>query len=181
MPIFGHGNSAQAAAYLHFAWHQATGQYGYQQHWVAEHHQTVVGLVTCWHDHLGEDFGRETLRSISRFYDVEAALDVLLRSQQLTGELAGPGPHELGIGHLAIHPLWRRQGIGAALLTFMQQQARQLSKQELTLAVHHHNTPARLFYLAQGFTEHYHHGRFIQLTRQVAAQVKEKEGPARDC
>mgnify|MGYP001293789480 CR=1 FL=1 len=165
--IFGQGNTSTALNFLHDAWHQRTGQYGYQQHWVAVQDNEVVGLVTCWHSELGVQFDRDTLQSITRFYGSEQALKIIHRSQELTAELSAPVAHELNLGHLAVHSDYQRQGIGRLLIEFIVQQAKSLSKQTLTLDVELQNIEALQFYIALGFTEQHSTSRFVQLQKTV--------------
>ncbi|WP_228098022.1 GNAT family N-acetyltransferase [Chitinilyticum piscinae] len=56
------------------------------------------------------------------------------------------------IGHLIIHPAWRRQGLGARLLREMEElAARQFSATEIATICFADNVGARVFYQRQGF------------------------------
>lgn len=168
VPIFGRGETAQAQTFLRAAWQHRYGQYGADNHWVALYQGEVVGLVTGWHDQLPADFDRQTLAAITAFYGLDASMDVIMRSQQVTAALHPPLVKELAVGHLAVDLAHRRMGVGSALLAHMEQQARQRHKLSLVLDVHKSNTRALRFYTAQGFTERQALAYFIQMGRGVA-------------
>lgn len=58
---------------------------------------------------------------------------------------------ELHINNLAVDPPHRRQGIGAALLTFVLGEAEKLGVRRATLEVRPSNEPARQLYARHGF------------------------------
>jgi len=58
---------------------------------------------------------------------------------------------ELHINNLAVDPRYRRQGIGAALLTFVLREGERLGVRRATLEVRPSNEAARLLYARHGF------------------------------
>ncbi len=58
---------------------------------------------------------------------------------------------ELHINNLAVDPIHRRRGIGAALLTFVLGEAEKLGVRRATLEVRPSNEPARQLYARHGF------------------------------
>jgi len=59
---------------------------------------------------------------------------------------------ELHINNLAVDPTHRRQGIGAALLTFVLREAEKFGVRRATLEVRPSNEAARLLYARHGFS-----------------------------
>lgn len=168
--IFGMGNEQRALDYLHDTWKRKRGQYGCDNHWVALCNNEIAGLVTCWHNGLPADFDRQTLASITEFYGIDIAMDVVMRSQQVTVALSPPESMELGLGHLAVSPVYQRSGVGTMLVKTMEEQAIALKKLALVLDVHISNTGAMRFYTQQGFTLRQTCTPFIQMSKGIAAR-----------
>ena len=169
--IFGLGNVKRASDYLHDTWVRRHGQYGSDSHWVATCNGEIAGLVTCWHDGLPDDFDRQTLASVTEFYGIDTAMDVVMRSQQVTVALNPPEKMELGIGHLAVSPIYQRTGIATMLVRFMEQHARELKKFALVLDVHRSNTGAIRFYTQQGFAVRQTLSAFMQMAKGISPAV----------
>lgn len=165
--VFGMGDSDKALAYLYSAWNKGGGQYGYENHWVAESDGKVTGLISCWHDNLPEDFDRTTLSSIVDFYGIDDALEIVLRSQRYLAILETPMFTELGIGHLAVTAEARRKGVGTALIEFMELRARTLKKNAIVLNCESANSVAVNFYKSQGFGVHRDNGSFKQMIKAL--------------
>lgn len=165
--IFGNGERDSAYQYLFYSWSFGYGQYGYKNHWVACINEHVVGLLTCWHDHLPADFDRDTLASITGHFGLDKSIDIVMRSQRFSAALHPPLPTELGVGHLSVEAGARRQGVGTALLKIAEEQAREHNKFAIVLDVEATNATALQFYKAQGFGEHQRAEPFIQMIRVV--------------
>lgn len=170
--IFGQGEITRATDFLHYAWHQEEGQYGFKNHWVAEYNHQIAGLVTCWHNQLPVDFDRKTLLSITHFFGLEQAMEVVLQSQQLTASLHPPAADELGIGHLAVSTHLQRTGVGSQLLAHVEDMAHRLSKTAMVLDVHVNNHVARAFYRAKGFDEREQIASFAQMGKTLTPSGK---------
>ncbi len=165
--IFGNGDKAKALAFLKYAWLQAHGQYGCNNHWVACKHTEVIGIITCWHDQLPEDFDHHTLRSIAEHFGVTEALAVIARSQQVAESLQIPTSTQLGVGHVAVHPAHQRTGVATALIEEMKNQAVNRGKQMLILDVETSNSAAITFYRRLGFKEKGVQPPFLHMYKQV--------------
>nr|WP_269468732.1 GNAT family N-acetyltransferase [Alteromonas sp. ASW11-130] len=135
------------------AWLKEGGQYGSDNHWVACKSNQPIGIVTCWHDELPEDFDHKTLACITEYFGVTESLNVIARSQQFAESLQSPDKNQLGVGHVAVHPEYRRAGVATALLQEMEKQAIKRAKHTLILDVETHNEAAIAFYIRQGFKE----------------------------
>jgi len=170
VPIFGLENKEQAERFLMSAWSRGEGQYGYANHWVAECDGQIAGLITCWHDSLPQDFDRQTMSSITHFYGLDGAMEVIIRSQQVTAALHPPLVKELALGHLAVDPTYRRVGVATALISFIESYARELQKLSIVLDVHKSNIQAMAFYAAQGFEVRQAVATFLQMAKGVSPQ-----------
>lgn len=129
----------------------AEGQYGYNNHWVAEVDNRVVGCISAWHSALPSSFHQATLNKLAEFYGVAHTLAVLQASQTLQDCIPKPQDHEWCIGHFAVSATYQKTGVGAALLKFMHEKALNFGKYELCLDVESINTRAINFYLNHGF------------------------------
>ncbi len=165
--IFGLGDAQVAEKYLRYAWLRGEGQYGYKNHWVADDSGVAVGLVTCWHSRLPEDFDRKTLETITDHYGLDKAIDVVMASQQYMATMAPPLATELAVGHLAVCDSHRGMGIGKRLLCFMYEKARQLKKNALVLNAELENQQALGFYRKFGFSEQERVPPFVHLIKPV--------------
>lgn len=165
--IFGHDKNKTAMGYLTHSWELGGGQYGFKNHWVAEKDNTVLGLVTAWHSKLGAAFDRATLDSITSYFTLDEAIQVVMRNQTVAVNLTPPGNTELMIGHLAVATEGQRQGVGRKLVQTMFEQAKALKKRHLVLDVEVSNIAAIRFYQSQGFIEDSVNKGFIRFSRET--------------
>lgn len=165
--IFGHNQNKTAEGYLFHAWQLGGGQYGYNNHWVAEKDGEVLGVITSWHSKLGAAFDRATLDSITSYFTLDEAMNVLMRNQTVAVNLTPPDNTELILGHLAIAPAGQRKGIGTALVDAMHKRAEKLKKRKLVLDVELANVDAIRFYQHVGFSEESINKGFIRFARDV--------------
>lgn len=151
--IFGADDATKALTFLQHAWRLKGGQYGCSSHWVAVQDERIVGVVTAWHVALGAAFDRATLDSITSFFSLDEAVQVLMRNQVLAVELAPPTKTQFMLGHLAVAAHSRRMGVGSMLIDNMRTQAKSMNKQSIVLDVELTNTAAIRFYQALAFSE----------------------------
>jgi ribosomal protein S18 acetylase RimI-like enzyme len=129
------------------------GQYGFENHWVAEIDNQVAGCLCTWHSDLPDSFHQATLIKLTRFYGVAHALSVVQASQALQDCIPKPKKFELCIGHFAVLAKYQRQGVATNLLRFAHQKALVCGKSVLCLDVESTNSQAIDFYLGRGFTQ----------------------------
>jgi len=165
--IFGHANDKTALGYLAHAWKHGGGQYGFENHWVAERGSQVLGLITAWHSKLGAAFDRATLDSITSYFTLDEAITVVMRNQTVAVNLTPPSNTELMIGHLAVSEAGKRQGIGRSLVNTMLAKAAELQKRQVVLDVEVSNIAAIRFYQSLGFNEESINKGFIRFYRSV--------------
>ena len=165
--VFGNENKEVTLAFLTHAWLAKYGQYGCENHWVAEVENDVVGVVTAWHSKLGAEFDRKTLDSITSFYTLDEAMAVLMRNQAVSVGLNPPASTELMLGHLSVHHKAQRGGIGRAMIELMREYALQLKKRTIVLDVQLSNISAIRFYQNVNFKEYAVSGSFVRFVHNL--------------
>jgi ribosomal-protein-alanine N-acetyltransferase len=79
---------------------------------------------------------------------------VIRRTEAIIGYVAlAPGRPRAKLYALMIEPAYQRQGIGSAVLAFVEERAAHLHARELVLAVQPNNKQALGFFKARGFAE----------------------------
>ena len=129
------------------------GQYGFENHWIAEIDNQVAGCLSTWQSDLPDSFHQATLIKLTHFYGVAHALSVVQASRALQDCIPKLKNHELCIGHFAVFAKYQRRGIATNLLRFAQQKALICGKSVLCLDVESKNTQAIDFYLGRGFKQ----------------------------
>lgn len=129
------------------------GQYGFENHWIAEIDNQVAGCLSTWQSDLPDSFHQATLIKLTHFYGVAHALSIVQASRALQDCIPKLKNHELCIGHFAVFAKYQRRGIATNLLRFAQQKALICGKSVLCLDVESKNTQAIDFYLGRGFKQ----------------------------
>lgn len=163
--IFGNGDEQKTREFLHHAWQQGKGQYGFEQHYVIEAQDSVKGMVTVWHNQLDVDFDRFTIATITKFFGLDEALEIVKRSQLYCAALTPPGDNEIALGHLAVCPSARGAGLAKALIDYCAMLAESLGKDRLVLDVTENNIGATNFYNANGFVKKMKIGPFYHMVK----------------
>jgi len=165
--VFGDKEKDVALAFINHAWKAKYGQYGCENHWVAEVENKVVGVITAWHSKLGAVFDRASLDSITSFFTLDEAMAVLMRNQAVSVGLTPPAVNELMLGHVAVDETVRRGGIGSAMVEYMREYAIQLNKRTMVLDVQLSNIAAIRFYQNVGFKEYAVSGSFVRFVHHL--------------
>ncbi len=151
--IFGGGDKQITHDFLTNAWTIKHSQFGYGQHIVVCVDGEVAGICTHWQKDMPEVFAKDTAKSIVDFYTLEQAQDVIARSKAATYAILVPKEASLIIGHVAVLVKFRRLGLAAKLVSFVENIALQKSKTILALDVEQDNHTAIAFYRSIGFVE----------------------------
>jgi ribosomal protein S18 acetylase RimI-like enzyme len=152
--VFGFNQQHNAQDFLLSAASHEFGQYGFANHFIAVENEQVLGSVCAWHTELSASFGQATLHSVVQYFGLEHSLEVVARSQVIKHFISPPLNHEWCIGHFAVFPQYRRQGVATRLLQFMTELAENSGKTTLSLHVAAENHSAIQFYQQQGFSLH---------------------------
>ncbi|MBT0587883.1 GNAT family N-acetyltransferase [Alteromonas oceanisediminis] len=150
--LLAQGNTQRAFDYLTQAWAFGGGQFGCDNHWLAQQNGTTVGMVSAWHDALPSDFDAATLASLRSYFSIEECLQILARNAALAQQLPKPEVQQVILGHLSVHEAYRRQGIARKLINHVIEFSRQKQKTQLVVDVESDNIAAIQCYLLSGFT-----------------------------
>ncbi len=130
---------------------QSQGQFGYGNQLVLKDGSQVIGCASSWTDTLPDEYHAATLQSLVDFFGTETTLTILQKSAVLAQIVSPPKMDELGIGHFAVSPAFRRLGVGKLLLSYYAEKAVTLKKSSLVLDVEANNAIAIQFYQSFGF------------------------------
>lgn len=129
------------------------GQFGFLNQTVAIQDGLLCGCVSYWQAPITDLFKQQTLASlIVHFGPLETAA-ILNNSEDLSYLVKAPTFHDLCIGHLAVEPSSRRQGIATGLLEHCSETATKLGKTKLVLDVMAENQAAIQAYVKFGFVQ----------------------------
>lgn len=156
-----------ARSFLEESLAQAAGQYGYENHWVAEYKQKPIGSISLWHTELPVEFHQATIRTIHQYFGLKKSLEVVTHMQQLTEGCSSVEETDLAVGHLAVDLNHQKSGVGKSLMAFAKQQAKIMDKACLIIDVERENTQAYQFYRKLGFSQYWQNeaqdSRFIKM------------------
>ncbi|MBP8057631.1 MAG: GNAT family N-acetyltransferase [Chloroflexi bacterium] len=140
-----------AAAFLHSAFSQKRGEFGYANHTVVEVDGQVVGIGATFSGRDSFRFGVAAARQILAFYGLVRCWRVIRHGLQVEKvvQLPTPGMHYLA--HLGVAPAWRGQGIGARLIDYFLQQGQEMGRSAAALDVAVTNPRAQALYERLGF------------------------------
>lgn len=140
-----------AAAFLHTAFIQKRGEFGYANHTVVEVDGQVVGIGATF---SGRDHLRFTLAAVQQilaFYGPVRCWRIIRQGLQVEKIVQPPTPNLHYLAHLGVAPTWRRQGIGAQLVEHFLQQGREMGRNAAALDVAVTNPRAQALYERLGF------------------------------
>lgn len=150
------GGEEHCLAFLRFACARADGQFSASRHWGvsdANNHQSEVllGACTTWYFPMSDVFQYETLEALKGFFNVQQLGHLLINREALDRCFVGPTKDQLCLGHLAILPSARNQGLATSFIAFAKRKAQKMNKSGLVLDVEKSNTAALNCYLSAGF------------------------------
>ncbi|MEP4890812.1 MAG: GNAT family N-acetyltransferase [Aliiglaciecola sp.] len=139
--------------FLETALQLAEGQFGYLNQQVAIKNGAVCGCVSYWQAPISDLFKQQTLASLVTHFGITETAAILNNSEALSTLVRAPSANELSIGHLAVEPINRRQGVATCLLDYCSEAAIKLGKSTLVLDVMEDNQSAIQTYLNFGFVQ----------------------------
>ncbi len=167
--VFAPRAEAQALAFLHVAFADGAGEFGFRNHLAIERDGTVLGVAALWDGRSNAAFTATAVRQIMGFYRT-AAPGVLWRGLRFE-RVVRPAPRDVAyIGHVAVREELRGQGVGRSLLEHLLARARGAGYRRAGLDVAASNPRARALYEAMGFT--------LQATRR--STLADRRGPVAD-
>ncbi len=159
--VFSIQHQEQVSEFLHFAYCQGDGEFGYKDHQVAVIEGKIVGLVGTRHGKDNFKYMLAAIKQIFGFYGLINGLKVLVRGLQFERIVAPPKSHQLCLHNLGVSAESRGQGIGNKLIEHFLQQAKENRIEEVTLDVAQTNPRAKALYSRLGFNvESYKKGGF---------------------
>lgn len=148
--VFSQHHEAQSLDFLQAAFRDGHGEFGFRNHLVAQRAGAVVGVAAMWDARANLRFTVAAARQILGFYRV-AAPAVILRGLRMERVVRPAAPGVAYIGHVAVVPALRGQGIGRSLLGHLLDRARGEGYARAALDVAATNPRARALYEGLGF------------------------------
>ena len=148
--VFSHRHEAQSLDFLQAAFRDGHGEFGFRNHVVAQRAGEVVGVAAMWDARANLRFTVAAARQILGFYRV-AAPAVILRGLRMERVVKPAVPGVAYIGHVAVVPALRGQGVGRSLLLHLLGRARGEGSARAALDVAVTNPRARALYEGIGF------------------------------
>ena len=148
--VFAQRHEAQSLEFLRAAFGDGRGEFGFRNHVVAERAGEVVGVAALWDARANLRFAMAAARQILGFYG-PAAPAVILRGLRMERVVKPALPGVAYIGHVAVAPALRGQGVGRALLDDLLARASHAGYTRAALDVAATNPRARALYEGLGF------------------------------
>ncbi|MGE5592855.1 MAG: GNAT family N-acetyltransferase [Betaproteobacteria bacterium] len=149
--VFGLGNADLARKALRAFFMRDGNRFSYEFAMAAEVGDKVVGILLGYESHRIRRLNLNMAFQAPFVYGLRGAFRLALHSGPLLFEIPKPGPGEFYIGHVAVMPAWRNQGIGTMLLAAAQETAKAAGLTKCSLDVELGNTEARKLYERLGY------------------------------
>ncbi|SET41084.1 GNAT family N-acetyltransferase [Thalassotalea agarivorans] len=149
--VFSVTHESQSIEFLSYAYKKGDGEFGYQDHFVAEINGEVVGLVGY---RPAQDNLRYTLSAIKRifvYYGLLSGLKVIKRGLAFEKIVPPPPKNTACLHNFGVSNSVRGQGIGARMMTMVAEKAKQQGYSAVVLDVAETNPKAKALYLRQGY------------------------------
>jgi ribosomal protein S18 acetylase RimI-like enzyme len=148
--VFSRRHESQSLDFLHAAFRDGRGEFGFRNHVVAERSGEVVAVAARWDARANLRFTVAAARQILGFYRASAPA-VILRGLRMERVVKPAVPGVAYIGHVAVAPALRGQGVGRALLGHLLERVRGEGHARAALDVAATNPRARALYEGLGF------------------------------
>ena len=141
-----------ARDFLHFAFVQGEGEFGYRNHIVGIEDGRIVAVGAGWSGASGVTFMLAAARQIFRHYGLIAGLGVIVRGLR-TEAVIPPAPrNRYYLGHLGVCAERQGQGLGQKLIQHLTTRGMALGFTSMALDVSVTNPRAQALYERIGFT-----------------------------
>ena len=141
----------QVLTFLHKAFINGHGEFGYQSHWVACKGDEIVGLVGIRQAEDNIDYMKSAIANIFRFYSVFQSFGVIYRGLKVEHIIKPPLKGTVCLHNLGVAPKMQGSGIGKLLIGHVIAQAMQRNIATVSLDVAETNPKAKALYLRFGF------------------------------
>ncbi|MBM7061452.1 GNAT family N-acetyltransferase [Pseudomonas sp. UL073] len=149
--VFDQPAKGSALDFLHFAFRDGRGEFGFRQHWVGELEGRVVAVGTAFSGVANLRNSISALRQILSFYGPRHGWSVIGRGLRIEQLIRPPSRSVLYLAHLGVVPALTGQGIGGQLIAHLLQQAEPQALRTAALDVAASNPLAQRLYERLGF------------------------------
>lgn len=151
--VFSVNDKDEALDFLKFAFAKGHGEFGYNNHYVACIDGEVVGLLGYRRakDSLAYTFS--AIRNIISYYGWRDGVKVIAHGLRFEALVKPPKAGRPCIHNLGVAESTRGKGVGAQLIAFAEEKAKQQGKKIVCLDVAEYNTLAKKLYERLGFIE----------------------------
>ena len=139
------------AAFLRAAFINGRGRFGYRHHSVGLRDGVIVAVGVGWRARDKPGFALAAFAQFVAHFGLVGAVGAAWRGLQAERVMRPPGRGEYYIGHLAVAPGWRGQGIGTQLVAHMLARGRGAGASVAVLDVACENLRAAALYSGLGF------------------------------
>jgi ribosomal protein S18 acetylase RimI-like enzyme len=149
--VFKVPDRATALEFLHQAFVNGAGEFGYRNHVVAVERGEVVAAGAAWTGASNLVFAIAAARQILGAYGPVAGLGVMSRGLRVESVVQPPPKNRLYVAHLGVRPELRSRGIGVALIRQLINSGRKPDVEVAALDVAVTNPRAQALYERLGF------------------------------
>lgn len=149
--VFSHRTPVTAKQYLHPAFQNPGGEFGYRNHIVAVCEGEVVGTGTAFSGRDSLGFALVALSGIVRHYGPVRGAAVIRRGLQVESVVRPPKGDLHYIAHLGVSPDLQSHGIGRRIVEHLLEKGRALGRKTAALDVSVENPRAEALYERMGF------------------------------
>ena len=139
------------AGFLHYAFADGSGQFGYRNHVVGELQGQVVAVGAGWSRARNLTFTLDAARQFLAFFGAFGTVPVILRGLRTESVIRPPGAGDWYLGQLGVDPAYRGQGIGAGLIAHLLAAGAAAGLRHAVLDVSVANPRAEALYARLGF------------------------------
>jgi ribosomal protein S18 acetylase RimI-like enzyme len=149
--VFSVPGRTSALEFLHAAFIDGRGEFGWRNHTVVEDDGGVVGVGAAWTGHAHLAFALAGLRQIVAHYGLQRGAQVATRGLRVESVIQPPRRDCCYVAHLGVAADQRSRGVGAALVLHLLDRGRRERCRVAELDVATTNPRARALYERLGF------------------------------